>query len=117
MSWGLQCNVALFTAVFTLQSLPVGNHGAVITPILKLWGIGGISAFGLMASLLSSVGVRAAHRQTVSRDTDSDWKQTEFIRPFGIWGVHKAARKISVILPLAFSVLWLLIMLWAYKQG
>jgi len=45
------------------------------------------------------------------------WKQTEFIRPFGIWGVHKAARKISVILPLAFSVLWLLIMLWAYKQG
>ena len=134
MSWGLQCNLALFAAVFALESLTPAITGNVINPTLKWWGTGVIAATGLATSVLAALGVRAAHRQTDylkrelevrlgipadrpgNDDSNADWRKTEFIRPFGHWELHHNARKISAILPLIFGLLWFLIILWAYPH-
>jgi hypothetical protein len=126
MSWGLQCNLAFFAGIIALQQLDLKYQLGSYILDLKSWADMGVAILGGVASVLSTIGIRAAHTQTefLKRQlakrlrvaSDHDWENTEFIRPYGEWDIHKAARKISAIIPLLFIGFWVLVFAWAYKK-
>ena len=119
MTWGLQCNIALFGALFATQNyLNMSDNLKALIEII-------IAVFGGVASLLSSDGVKAAHEQTdylkkqlcarlEIKDDDEDWVRTEFLRPFGGSKLHKMARKISAYLPGLFILFWVAVFFYGY---
>jgi hypothetical protein len=124
MSWGLQCNLAFFAGIIALQQLDLRYPFFGHTFDLKAWADVGVALPGVLVSIFSAIGIRAAHTQTdflreqlttrLKITGDHGWQNTEFIRPYGEWYIHKSARRISAAIPLLFIVFWALVFLWAY---
>jgi hypothetical protein len=119
LSWGLQWNGACFAALLILQ-----NSTQIAMPYKSICIIF-LSIFGSIASVLSSIGVRAAHAQTaylIDRINlrlgivAHDWEQAEFIRPYGDNSVHTSARKVSALFPTGFLVMWIFVFFFSMKS-
>jgi len=119
LTWGLQWNLASFGALFALQQISIENNFKFTIYIL-------ISFFGIVATILSIIGIAAAHLQaeflikSINRRlgvTDDNWDSTEFIRPYGDPAtIHRPARWVSKFLPLLFILIWIFVFLWAYPE-
>jgi hypothetical protein len=117
--WGLQWNVACFAALFVLQN-------GLLDPGYKAIARVVIVILGSAVSVLSFIGIRAAHKQSqylidAINDRlgvhDDNWDKTEFIRPYGDPNsVHKPARTIAAAFPLLLIVFWLLVFLYAWPN-
>jgi membrane associated rhomboid family serine protease len=120
MTWGLNVNIAFVAAViacFNIDDLAI-RSAYHITVFLAV--------FGALFSVVSFVGVQAAHKQTryligdVERRLDlhsDDWNKTGFLRPYGDpRSVHPHARVVSTTFPLICALLWLLVGCWMLGQ-
>jgi len=120
LTWGLQWNLAMIVLVVAL--LAKYQDSLSITTLLALFFL---SAVGAGASLLSFIGVRAAHKQSeflmnsiqskLGIENDEDWSRSEFIRPYGSRsGIHIDARRASAYFPLVFILIWLILVFYTW---
>lgn len=124
LTWGLQWNLACVASVIALQ-----NIESIKDVRLYIYGI--VAFIAAIVSFLSFVGVHAAHKQTnylikeieerlkigQSSDGVDAWKNSEFIRPFGVKDtVHKNARRISFFVPIVFVFMWIVTLLYVWRK-
>jgi hypothetical protein len=112
MSWCLQWNLAFLGAFFLLDvnAAKPPNEAIFFSIMIAL------AAIGILISILSFIGIRAAHDQTrfLIREiekrlgvSDHRWDD-EFIRPYGDpTTAHPRARWLSALLPFALMLFWL----------
>lgn len=120
ISWGLQWNIALFTAICAIMFTSKSDFTCYIISII-------VSTLGILISLSSFVGVRAAHVQsqflidTVEKKLsieNCNWSKSEFLRPYGEpHSTHENARKVSAFFPLPIIVLWLFFIIYAFQHA
>ncbi|MNM32252.1 hypothetical protein D3C81_428410 [compost metagenome] len=130
MSWGLQWNFAWLAALgavlFAEQNSLFPMDDKLATTI-KYFIVFLISISGVIVSVVSFIGIQAAHSQVkflidqlekrLQIHHPDDWVSSEFIRPYGQRdSVHPIARKVSAFFPLAFAFLWALIVVYSFFQ-
>lgn len=121
MTWGLQWNIAAFASLFAMGQIDGADPRIILSA-----GIG-IAVSGIVASILSVIGVRAAQDQIarlirelerrLGVESQDDWKQSEFIRPYGHERFeHKRGKFVAQTFPFVFVIVWAVVFLFYMSQ-
>ena len=111
MTWGMQWNFGFLAAIIAVGNIQQLDIGYIVQ--------GGLALCGIFASIMTFIGIRAAHDQVsylikmIEHKLDIRdhiWEDSGFIRPYGDpETAHRWARTVSALFPLIFAVIWVIL--------